>query len=50
MSEKCLTIECVDCRWHVMKGNKLDCNFENRLGLGRPELEQYLETEEEEEE
>ena len=50
MSSMCLVSNCVDCRWHVMRGDKLDCNFENRLRLGKPELDQYLEFEEEEEE
>lgn len=49
MSTMCLVEECVDCRWYVMKGNKLDCNFENRLGLGKRGFDQFLEPEEEEE-
>ena len=50
MSSMCLVNDCIDCRWHVMRGDKLDCNFENRLRLGKPELDQYLGVEEEEEE
>lgn len=49
MSTMCLVNDCIDCNFHVMKGDKLDCNFGNRLRLGKPELDQYLETEEEEE-
>lgn len=45
MSSMCLVEECIDCRWHVMKGLKLDCNYQNRLGLGKSELETYLGTE-----
>jgi len=50
MSVMCLVGNCIDCRWHVMQGDKLDCNFENRLRLGKPELDQYLGFEEEKEE
>jgi len=46
----CLDKNCLDCRWHVIRGGKLDCNFKNRLGLGKAELDQYLGVEEEEEE
>lgn len=48
MSAKCLTEDCVNCKWHVIKGGKLDCNLEDRLGLGKRDLGDYLETEEEE--
>lgn len=48
MSLMCLAEDCVKCKWHVIKGDKLDCNFENRLGLGKRELGDYIETEEEE--
>lgn len=50
MSTTCLVANCRDCAWHVVKGGKLDCNHEDRLGLGRPKLAQIIEEEIEEKE
>jgi len=34
----CLDIECKDCSWHVIKGDKIDCNYKNRLGMGQQDI------------
>jgi len=42
-------MDCKDCDWHVIKGGKLGCNYNNRLGLGKPALAEIVEEEVEEE-
>lgn len=37
----CLTKSCFSCDWHVVVGEKLDCNYQNRLGLGKPTVEAF---------
>ena len=43
MSVMCLQDDCRKCRWSVDRGGKLDCNFNDRLGLGKPEITRHLE-------
>lgn len=43
MSIMCLVEDCRKCKWCIIKGDKLDCNYGDRLGLGKPELGKYLE-------
>ena len=42
MSIGCLDKKCMDCEFAVMKGDRLECNYGNRLGLGKPELSDYM--------
>ena len=45
----CFQRDCKDCDWHVIKGGKLNCNYGDRLGLGKPALAEIVEEEEVEE-
>jgi len=45
----CFQMDCKDCDWHVIKGGKLGCNYNNRLGLGKPALAEVVEEEVKEE-
>ena len=38
----CLDKHCRDCGWHVLRGDKLDCNLNNRLGMGQMDVTQLL--------
>lgn len=38
----CLEKNCRDCDWHVIRNDKLDCNYNNRLGLGQIDVTQLL--------
>jgi len=49
MLAMCLVKLCRDCDWYVMRGGKLDCNYNDRLGLGKPDITKMLATGEEEE-
>lgn len=44
--EECLTKKCSECEWHVLNP-KLNCNLDDRLGIGKPKITSYLETKEE---
>ncbi len=41
MPKGCLTKLCIECDWHVTPGGKLDCNYQNRLGLGKPTIQTF---------
>lgn len=41
----CVHMDCKDCHSHVIKGGKLGCNYNNRLGLGKPALAEVVEEE-----
>ncbi len=45
MVESCIDLKCRDCNWHVIKTTKLNCNHEDRLGLGRAKLVGVVEEE-----
>jgi len=36
--KNCLTMECRDCGWHVIRNDKIDCNHKNRLGMGQQDV------------
>ncbi len=38
----CLDISCRDCDWHVLKNDKIDCNYNNRLGMGQVDITTLL--------
>ena len=38
----CLDKHCRDCDWHVTRNDKLDCNLNNRLGMGQMDVTQLL--------
>ena len=38
----CLEKDCRDCDWHVIRNDRLDCNHNNRLGLGQIDITQLL--------
>jgi len=48
MPEGCIATECRECKYHVIVGGRLDCNWQNRLGLKGATVEQYTEPESEE--
>jgi len=41
MPEGCVATECRDCKFHVVISGRLDCNWQNRLGLKGSTVEQY---------
>ena len=41
MPAECLVLECRKCDWHVVRGQKLECNFKNRLGLSKPTMGEF---------
>ncbi len=45
MASDCVDIICRDCGGHVLKGGKISCNHEDRLGLGRSMLATVVEEE-----
>lgn len=49
MAVDCVDLICRDCGGHVLKGNKISCNHEDRLGLGASKLYTVVEEEIEEE-
>ena len=49
MESVCLNSECRNCEWHIIKSGKLDCNYNSRLGIGKPKLAEIVEEEVEEE-
>ena len=38
----CLTMRCIDCESHAIVGNKIDCNYLNRLGLAQPTVKSFI--------
>jgi len=45
MSEMCFIMDCKDCKWHVIRNDKLDCNKDNRLETGKLRLAEVVEEE-----
>lgn len=49
MPKGCLTKTCLNCEWSVIVSGKLDCNYLNRLGIGKPTIKAFSSKETEEE-
>lgn len=41
MPEGCCVTPCRECKFHVVTGARLDCNWMNRLGLKGSKVEQF---------
>lgn len=40
--KRCLDMDCRDCDWVILKGDKPDCNYNNRLGMGQVDVTTLL--------
>lgn len=50
MPKECLDVECRNCDYHVVKGDKVNCNYRNRLKMAKSGVMDFLEESEEDEE
>lgn len=44
MPEWCVKIRCVECESHAIVNGKLDCNYENRLGLQTTSVKSFMDS------
>ncbi len=42
MPEGCLGRICRACEWYIIRSKRLECNFENRLGISKSGLRAFL--------
>ena len=44
MSENCFGKKCIECEDHALQSGKVVCNLNNRLGLRKVKVDDFLET------